>query len=89
MLLTLVSQLKVGSKNPIPPHPLTSLHSLGLDVISEGTADVGVFLHHLLVPVSEGFSGRIRIARNQVDAEVGLVISVAKQARVTCTKERT
>ena len=62
--------------------PLTGLHPLVLDVTPQGSADVGIILHHEVMPLAQcGVSG-IGITRDQVEAEVGLIVGMSEQTGI-------
>lgn len=57
---------------------ITSLHPFHLWVLAQGLTDVGVMFNHVVVPVRKGFVSDLRVTRDDVDAVVELVVSMAE-----------
>ena len=68
--------------------PLTCLHSLNLIVVAQGLDDAGVLLQQEVVPVGQVLALHLGVARDDVAAEVELIVGVSEQGRVTCGKDQ-
>ena len=66
---------------------LTSFHPFHLGIVSQSTINTEVILPNTLMPVGKVIIGDLWVARNEVTAEVDLVIGMLEETGIACTRE--